>query len=220
MVDWATTALYLALALTVIGWFYVDVRERRLARDTAIHQQKAKLFQDLDVVVRGLTDAISTLEFVRTLDLEKKDERASSVLKLVGTPFMLGSRDAVYAVLDELQEWDEPKSEKQFKEAAEGIRSVVFLEVLVSLTELYRAFQEILSRLEYVEYGASVKSKIERLVAELSELQSMSGAAYWYESIGLKGLIQPPKLEEWAPKVGKSIEELKNAMKADLTQTL
>jgi len=220
MVDWGTTALYVALALTVIGWFYVDVRERKLARDSAVHQQKVVLFQNLDAVVRKLADAVSTLEFVRTLDFDNKEERASSFIKLTSIPFRLGSRDAVYNVLDELDEYEEPKNEKQTKERIEGLKGTMVLETWIVITELSNTLQDVVFRLEYVEYGPAVRSGIQRLLSELAELQSSSGAAYWYEAIGLKGFVQPPSLENWAPKIGKSIEELKEAMKLDLARTL
>jgi hypothetical protein len=217
LLDWGVLAI---LAITVVGWLIVDYRERRLARASSLHDQKIRLFQDLDVIVGNLTTAVSALESTRTIDTQKKDEIGTSHVKLLSIPFVLGSRDSVYTILDFVSEHDEPKTDKQTKDYVEELRNAVLLECLIRTTELQNTLLEALSRLEFVEYGTNVKTSIEGLLNILSELSSQSGAAMWYEGIGLKGLVQPPKLEEWTPRAGKAIDGLKEAMKKDLSKSI
>ena len=217
LLDWGVLAV---LAITVIGWLIVGYREKKLARASSLHDQKIRLFQDLDVIVGNLTTAVSALESTRTIDTQKKDEIGTSYVKLLSLPFILGSRDSVYTMLDFVSEREEPKTDKQTKEYVEELRNAVLLECLIRTTELQHALLEALSRLEFVEYGANVKTSIEGLLNILSELSNQSGAAIWYEGIGLKGLVQPPKLEEWTPRAGKAIDGLKEVMKKDLSQSI
>ena len=217
LLDWGVLAV---LVITVVGWLIVDYRERKLARASSLHDQKIRLFQDLDVIVGNLATAVSALESTRTIDTQKKDEIGTSYVKLLSLPFVLGSRDSVYTILDFVSEHEEPKTDKQTKEYIEELRNSVLLECLIRTTELQNTLLEALSRLEFVEYGANVKTSIEGLLNILSELSSQSGAAMWYEGIGLKGLVQPPKLEEWTPRAGKAIDGLKEAMKKDLSKSI
>jgi hypothetical protein len=208
------------LGVTVVGWLIVYVLERRIARAANLHDQKIRLYQDLDVIVGNLTSATAALETTRIIDTQKKDEIGASYVKLASLPFILGSRDSVYAINDFMSEQDEPKTEKQRTQNLEELRGAVLFECLIRTTELQHALLEVLSRLEYVKFGASVKTSIGELSMILTELSNQSGAAMWFEEFSLKGFVQPPKLDEWTSRAVGAINKLKEAMKTDLSESI
>jgi hypothetical protein len=193
----------------------------RTVRKQRLHEIKQRIYVEMLAPIQELVEIFGWIHEFRTLNLEDDEKFVGHLIRLIVPSFSLADRDTVYDIEELVAEYDEKNNTKRTRQDfLAALHDRVTTSLLVAMYRNGRELRRHLNALSITPPHPTVKAKLDEVLGMLSADESNFAIRNLVKLSGMAGLLPEIDMTERAKTYTKTLNELREAIVAELKKTL
>lgn len=200
----------------LVGYFF----GLRTARKQRLHEIKQRAYVEMLPPIQELIEIIGWIHDFRGLNLADDDQFVGHLVRLIAAPFALGDRETIYDIEELVAEYEGKESKRARQDFLEAVHDRITTGLLLTMYRDARELRRHLTALSITPPHPVVKTKIDEILSMLSADESNFAIRNLLKTSGLAGLLPEIDMTARAGAYTKVLNELREAIEAELKKTL